>query len=261
MIFAHEYRRGLRPSLIWAGAVSSMTILCMALYPEMREQMNEMTEMFASLGAFTKAFGMDKISIGTAAGFYGVEIGSTLSLAGGAYAAITGATMLSKEENGHTAEFLLTHPNTRARVALEKLAALIALVATFEIVCWLVGWFGFSIACETAPVAKLALFHAAQTAAHVEIACLCFLLSAFMRRSGIMAGLAVMFGLYFINIMAALTDGTQFLLWITPYAYSDASGVFSDESFETLKLVLGLCAGALAAAGAVAYYRRKDIRV
>ena len=60
--------------------------------------------MFASMGSFTEAFGMDKISFGTLTGFYAVECGNILGLGGAFFSALCGVSILAKEEKDHTAE-------------------------------------------------------------------------------------------------------------------------------------------------------------
>ena len=66
-------------------------------------------------------------------GFYGTECGNILGLGGAFFAAITGMSLLAGEEGGHTAEFLLTHPLGRTRIAGEKLAAELEHVTIGEI--------------------------------------------------------------------------------------------------------------------------------
>ena len=59
------------------------------MFPEMKGQMDEMNEMFGSMGSFTEAFGMDKVSFGTLTGFYAVECGNILGLGGAFFASLT----------------------------------------------------------------------------------------------------------------------------------------------------------------------------
>ena len=72
--------------------------------------MEGINEVFASMGAFTAAFGMDRLNFGTLVGFYAIECGNVLGLGGAFYASLCAVSMLSKEEKEKTAEFLFTHP-------------------------------------------------------------------------------------------------------------------------------------------------------
>ncbi len=75
------------------------------LFPEMKGQMDSVSDMFASMGSFTEAFGMDRLNFGTLIGFYAVECGNILGLGGAFYASLCAVGILSKEEKDKTAEF------------------------------------------------------------------------------------------------------------------------------------------------------------
>ena len=118
-LFYHELKQGRLALLIWSGIVAGMLAVCILIYPEMARQMEEVSGMFAEMGSFSAAFGMDRINFGEFIGFFGVECGNILGLGGGFFAAFVGSTALAKEEKEHTAEFLLTHPISRQSVVLQ----------------------------------------------------------------------------------------------------------------------------------------------
>ena len=115
-LFLHELRTNRLAIIIWSGVISFMLGVCIVIYPEMAPQMTEMTDMFADMGSFTSAFGMDQLNIGEFKGYFVIECGNVLGLGGAFFAAILGISALAKEERDGTAEFLLTHPITRRRV-------------------------------------------------------------------------------------------------------------------------------------------------
>lgn len=112
-LFFHELRQGRLSLAVWTLCIGFFVLVCILMYPEFEGQMEEMGTMFASMGGFTAAFGMDRLNIGTLTGFYAIECGSIIGLGGAFYAVLTGISALAKEETGHTAEFLLTHPVSR----------------------------------------------------------------------------------------------------------------------------------------------------
>lgn len=127
-VFRKELRAGAAALLVWAAAVGGLMAVCVGMYPSFAGSMDDVSALFSGMGDFSAAFGLDKLELGTIMGFYGTECGNILGLGGAFYAALTAMGMLAGEEGGHTAEFLLTHPVSRLRVAGEKLAALFALV-------------------------------------------------------------------------------------------------------------------------------------
>ena len=72
----HELRQGKTSFLIWTASVGFLLVICIFLFPEMKGQMEGVTDLFASMGSFTEAFGMDRLNFGTLTGMYGVECGN-----------------------------------------------------------------------------------------------------------------------------------------------------------------------------------------
>ena len=97
IIVRHELKQGRTSFFIWTAAVGLLLAVCVLLYPEMKGEMDGISEMFASMGSFTAAFGMDRLNFGTLIGYYAVECGNVLGLGGAFYAALCAAGILSKE--------------------------------------------------------------------------------------------------------------------------------------------------------------------
>ena len=79
-IFFHELKRGQKSLLVWSCAIAFMLGICVLIYPEMKTQMDGISTMFAEMGSFSEAFGMDRINFGTFIGFFGVECGNILEI-------------------------------------------------------------------------------------------------------------------------------------------------------------------------------------
>ena len=75
-VFRHELRQNRTGLIIWTAAIGALIAVCIFLFPEMKEQMDSVSQMFASMGSFSAAFGMDKVDFGTLPGFYAVECGN-----------------------------------------------------------------------------------------------------------------------------------------------------------------------------------------
>ena len=105
-ILKHELRQGKLSFLIWTGSIGFLLAVCVFLFPEMKGEMDEVSEMFASMGSFTAAFGMDRLNFGTLVGYYAIECGNILGLGGAFYAALCAVGILSKEEKDEAARIL-----------------------------------------------------------------------------------------------------------------------------------------------------------
>lgn len=103
-ILKHEVRSGLAGCILWSAVTGGLMALCVSMYPSMSGSMDDFSAMFANMGDFSAAFGLDKLEFGSVMGFYGTECGNILGLGGAFYAALTAMGLLAGEEGGHTAE-------------------------------------------------------------------------------------------------------------------------------------------------------------
>ena len=204
-IFRHELRRGRMAFMVWTGSVAFLLGVCLLLFPEMKGEMAGVSAIFSSMGSFTQAFGMDRLNFGELIGFYGIECGNVLGLGGAFFAAQTAVNALSGEERDHTAEFLLTHPVSRARVVGEKLCSVAVQILLFNVVVFLLALLLIRLIGEEIPWTELSLIHLAYLFLQWEIAAVCFGLSAFLRRGGAGVGLGLAAMLYFLNLIANIT--------------------------------------------------------
>lgn len=258
-IWKHELRQGRMNFLIWTAAIGALMAVCIALFPQMKRQAEDLTAGFASMGAFTAAFGMDRLNFGTLTGFYGVECGNILGLGGGLFAAMIGVNILSKEEQAHTAEFLLTHPIRRSRVMTEKLAAVLFQILTMNALIYLLAVLSIWTIGEIIPWKELNLIHLAFLAMQVELACICFGISAFLRRGSVGIGLGLAAISYFLNILGNLSENARFLKWLTPFGYTEAADIMTDLRLDTGMIALGMVFALLGVAAAYWKYTKKDI--
>ena len=185
-ILKHEMRQGRNSLIIWTAVIAFMLGVCILIYPEMSKQMDGIGEAFANMGGFSAAFGMDKINFGEFIGFFGVECGNVLGLGGAFFAALTGISALFKEEREHTAEFLLTHPVSRQSVIAQKLFSVIVQIIILNAASVGVTALSAIIIGESPETKPIALMFAAYLIMQIEIAAICFGLSAFIGRGGLL---------------------------------------------------------------------------
>lgn len=81
-LMKHEMRQGKISLLVWTISIAFLIAMCIMLFPEMKGEMDSVSKLFASMGSFSSAFGMDKVNFGTLLGFYVVECGNILGLGG-----------------------------------------------------------------------------------------------------------------------------------------------------------------------------------
>lgn len=258
-IFFHELKRDRVKLIVWTAAIAFMLLTSIIIYPQMTSQMDQMGEMFSEMGGFSEAFNMDKVNFGEFRGYFAVECGNVLGLGGAFFAALLGISALAKEERDRTAEFLLTHPVSRSSVVAQKLAAVICEILILNLIVAAVAILG-TLAIGQQIDGKLFFnIFLGYFLMQVEIACVMFGVSAFIRGGGIGIGLGAAFLLYFMNIIANLTDKAEFLRYITPFSYADGTSIVASGGIEVKYLIPGIVLAVIAVAAAFIKYERKDI--
>lgn len=258
-VFLHEMKQNSRMLIIWSVAVGAIIIACMAIFPDIKKQAEDIRDAFAMMGAFTSAFGMDKIDLTQALGYYGLDCAAVLAFGGGLFGAFIGARMLSKEETEHTVEFLLAHPVRRPGIIAAKLAATVVLVVFFNLFCTVCAVVSFAAIGETLGGETFWLFQLAQLILHLEIACVSFGASALLKRGSAGFGLGFAAFLYFLNLVANISDKWEVLRYITPFAYADPSSIIPSASIEIKYLTCGIAYALVGLVFAFIWYTRKDI--
>lgn len=258
-LIRHELRQSRMTLIIWTAVIASMLALCIAIYPEMETQMGDVSSMFAEMGGFSAAFGMDRLNFGEFMGFFGVECGNVLGLGGAFFAALSGISILAKEEKEQTAEFLLTHPISRKKIVTRKLTALVLQIVILNAAVIAVTVIAIRAIKEEPDVRPLFLLFLAYFIMQIEIASVCFGISAFLSHGGPGIGLGMAALLYFLNIVSNLTDGAKFLKYITPFGYTESADIISDKCIHTEYLSVGLVFTVVGIAAGIYRYCQKDI--
>lgn len=260
ILLIHEWKRNRKTLLIWALSVGILCGSCLLLYRSLEESMAGMAEAYAQMGAFSTALGMDKINVSTMEGFYAAEIGLIFALGGAMFAAMTGASVVAKEEEGHTAEFLHALPLGRGYIIGWKYGAMVLLILAFQAICLVCVWVGFVGAGQYPPLNEFVLYHAAQLLMQLEVGSLCFLLSAVSgrRQTGGALGLAML--LYAAELLARVLPRLEKLKYITPYYFSNATDIFTAGRIEPGMALLSLTVTAAAVAAAAVVYEKRDLR-
>ena len=237
-IYKHEMKSYIKSLLIWFLGVGGMGFACILLFSSMKESMGDMAESFSAMGAFSDAFGMSQLSIATLEGFFAAEVGTIHSLGGAMFGAVMATVMLSKEEDGLTSEFLFTLPITREKVVTAKGCAVITHIFLFNLLC--VGFYllGVMILGEEMPLQEFFLYHIMQFFMHLEVAAICYAISAFMKKNKLGVGLGIVLLLYAYDLIARVIPDLSDSKVISPFSVANASEIFSTGEIEKTAAII-----------------------
>lgn len=246
-------------TVIFTAACTALILMIMALYPMMKSVMGDMSEMFADMGEYSELFSTEELDYSGAQDYYATEGGMVLVLCGAVLAAFLGGSLLGREESERTGEWLLTHPVSRSRIFFGKLFSMVIHLLCINIICAVLTGLSFPVISEPLNVKTFALFFLAQFIMHMEIGCIALLLSAVMRRAAGPVGLGIAMIMYFLGTIAAVTEELEFITYITPFSYSDASTIFANGSVDSVRMGIGIAVMLVCGISAHIIWCRKDI--
>ncbi len=93
----------------------------------------------------------------------------------------------------------------------------------------------------------------------VELAGICFGISAFMRKGIAGGGLGIAAMMYFLNLIANITEAAEFLKYLTPFGYAEGADIITDGSLNMELVLIGVGFAVVGIVLAYWKYMKKDI--
>jgi ABC-2 type transport system permease protein len=258
-IIKQELKLNLKSMLIWALTVGGLGFICIMMYTSMEGEVMDMADSFSEMGAFSDAFGMSTLSIATIAGFFATEVGTVHGLGSAMFAAFFASSMLSKEEDGHTGEFLFALPVSRGKVITAKGLTILVHLAAFTLICGAFYAAGFIALGEEIPAEELIRFLACMLLMNVEVASLSYLISATSGKTRMGLALGVALIIYTYDIMGRVIPSMKDYLFLGPFSYVNASEIFAHMDAPEYSLPVAVAAIIMTTVMTYVTYIRKDL--
>ena len=260
-VIKRELRLGLKNLLIWTITVGALGLICTLMYTSMDGDMQDMADQFSQMGAFSEAFGMSTLSIATLKGFFATEVGTVHGLGSAMFAAFLASCMLSKEEDGHTGEFLYSLPISRGKVVTAKAIAILINLVVFTVICEAFYVAGFAALGEEIPWEQMNRFMGSMLLMNIEIAAISFFISAISSRNRMGVSLGLSLIVYTYDIMGRVVPDLKDYLFIGPFSFVNASEIFADLDAPKYSVLLGCIVIVIAVTAAYTTYLRRDLNV
>lgn len=260
IVFARELRAHARTFVVWAVPLAGMVALVCALQPSLAN--GPLAAKIASMPeTMRRALGLEIVDFHRPAAYLAANF-LTFTIGCSLFAGLLGASIIAKEEVLHTAELLYAQPTSRTRILLGKAAAattfaiglpaLLALVATPLLA---------AVSDRPLEPASIAALFAGVAALAICFAGCGMLVAAVVPdpRSATGGVLGVVFGTFFLGIVAALSGTVAWLRWLSPFKWIEPSSILArglDPKAVIALLGVGVTCGAIA----IARYRRRDLR-
>ena len=253
-LFKKEFKRSRKNFLIWTGIAVGFTIMIISLYPSFKDMGIEMGKAIPK--EMAKAFNMDMSSWQEISGYYKTYFGFHIIIILTIFSCSFGASIISKEENERTSEFLFTRPISRKEVFMTKMLALFSIISLSFLIQSLVALL-MIIMVVNDPVNWNHLFEM-----HLNgyVLCLFFgadglifsqTLKGIKNYMGPVVG--VVMGAYFLHGIGSAVDDANWIAKLSPFHYL---GV---DEFHPLAIIVFTLAILLLTLAALRIFDRKDI--
>ena len=177
------------------------------------------------------------------------------------FAAVVSANMLSKEEDGHTSEFLFSLPLARGKAVMAKWLAVMSQIVLFNILCVCLYLLGILALGEGIPVKGYVLYHSMQLLMQLELAAVCFALSAVQRKNKPGLALGLVLFLYAYDLMARILPDLSDYKLFSPFSYANAADLLGAGDVYASAAVLGVIVLVASVCAAHILYVKKDLAV
>ena len=144
-------------------------------------------------------------------------------------------------------------------MVLEKLLSTFTIILILNIVVFLCSALSILIIGEETDWSIMILFHLAALLMQFEIAGICFCISAFLTKSGIGIGIGIAAVMYFLNIIANISNSAKGLKYLTPFGYTEGADIINARTLNIGYIIPGMLIMAAGIIIAFINYNKKDI--
>ena len=262
-MFKREMKINFKNFVIWTSILIFLFLVVFLVYPSIMnsdsvKSIDEMMKMFPE--EMLKAFNMDISSIDTAFGWLKTEGFVFVLLITGIYSGILGSNILLKEENDKTIEYLNSMPVTRKRIILDKILCGLIYIILMVLCVGIFNFIGLVISGDFDKKSFI-LLSITPIFSSIVIFSVCLFISTFAHKTKKTIGisLGIVFISYFLNIIAEMSENTEFLKYFSVFTLADIRNVIVKASINPLMLVLSIGITALFIILSIQHYDNKEL--
>jgi len=261
-VFLRELRAYRKSAIIWAGSLSGVIIVFMALYPAFTQDVEATKEILSQFPeAMRAALNLSLGNFFTIYGFYGYLLSFAI-LAGAIQAMNLGTGVLAKEVSGKTADFLLSKPVARSRVVSAKLAAVLTILIATNVAVSAVAYLSaLSVAEEPLELATFFLLTSTLLLVQLIFLALGAMFAVLIPKvkSVVSVSLPTVFAFYIVGMIGEVLENENFR-YVSPFKFYDTNYIITNVSLEGTYVILEAAIVVVAIGLCYWIYLKKDVR-
>lgn len=239
-----ELKANLKSFIIWLFVLVAMFLLVYLIYPyiitdDSMKGIDEMMKVFPP--EVLKAFNMDVTSITTAYGWFKTEGFMFVLLIIGIYSSFLGGSILLKEENDKTIEYLNSLPIKRSSIITNKIIVGVFYVILIVLLLGIFNFISLKIS-GGLDTKQFILLSITPVLIGLPLFGINLFISTLMNRSkktiGISLGLVFIF--YVISVLSEISENVGFLKYFSIYTLADTRNVISNIEINPIMVIISL---------------------
>ena len=240
-MFKREFKSNLKGNIIWTSIIIALYLLVYLAYPSIInngniDQIDEMLKLFPE--DMLKAFNMDLASLDSAYGWLKSEGFIFILLLTGSYASILGSTIVLKEENDKTIEYLNTLPITRNNILNGKVLAGLFHIISMILIFTIFNFISLKLSGDL-DIKEFLLLSITPIFSSFVFFFISLFVSMYTHKTKKMLGfsLAIVFISYILTTVASLSESVEFLKYASVFTLCDIRNVIMDKVIKSTNVL------------------------
>jgi len=262
-MFKREMKVNLKSFIIWTSVLIGLFLVVYLVYPSIingdnMQMLNEMMKVFPE--DILKAFNMDISNIDTAFGWVKTEGFVFVLLITGIYSGILGSSILLKEENDKTIEYLNCVPVTRKNIVMNKVLCALIYITLMVVALGIFNYIGLSLSGDFDKKAYVML-SITPIFSSIVIFAVCLFLSTFTHKTKKTLGvsLGIVFVSYFLQVISELSESAEYLKYVSVFTLADIRNVILNVSINPIMVIISLLLTVIFIIFTIARYNKKEL--
>ncbi len=260
MLLKKEFKDNFKSLLIWASIISIIYIIIIALYPSIISSSNNINEMLEGFSPeMLEIFNMDIIDLSKYSGWYTSEGLIFVILGIGIYSAILGSSIVLKEENDRTIEYLAVLPISRTKILLTKIIVGIIDILLITLIVGLINTIGASII-EEINFIQILMISITPYLTSLILFFISLFISMFFKKTNktLPISIGLVFGFYLIDILTKLSDKLECLKYLTPITLADTRSLICNNEFNIMYVFITIIISIFIGSLSIILYNKKE---
>lgn len=262
-MFKREIKINFKNFIIWLLLLVGIFLVAYLIYPSIInsdsiKMMDEMMSMFPE--EVLKALNMDISSIDSIFGWLKSEGFVFLLLIVGCYSGILGSSILLKEENDKTIEYLNSLPIKRSSIVLKKALCGMSYIVLMVVILGVFNFLGLYFSGEFDKKLYI-LLSITPIFSSLVIYFACLFLSTFTHKTKKMLGisLGLVFVSYILQILSSLAESTEILKYFSVFSLADIRNVITNISINPFMVLISIGISLILLVLTIMHYNKKEL--